>query len=76
MATTLKKRKVCKFCAAKTEFIDYKNIRLLRRYINLNGKIQARCYSGVCYSHQRMLSSAIKKARLAALVPFVRDTAL
>lgn len=69
-------RKLCKFCAAHAEFIDYKDVRILRRYINLDGKIQPRKYSGVCVKHQRMLSNAIKKARVAALVPFVRDAIL
>ncbi|MFH0776813.1 MAG: 30S ribosomal protein S18 [Patescibacteria group bacterium] len=69
-------RKLCKFCAAKTEFIDYKNVRILRRYVNLDGKIQPRRYSGNCMKHQRMLSSAIKKARIAALIPFTRDAVL
>jgi small subunit ribosomal protein S18 len=69
-------RKVCKFCAAKTKFIDFKNVRILRRYINLDGKIQPCKYSGNCVKHQRMLTSAIKKARIAALVPFIRDATL
>jgi len=69
-------RKLCKFCAAHTKFIDFKNVRILRRYINLNGKIQPRRYSGNCVKHQRMLASAIKKARIAALAPFVRDAIL
>ncbi|MCF7845681.1 MAG: 30S ribosomal protein S18 [Candidatus Peribacteraceae bacterium] len=69
-------RKLCKFCAAKSEFMDYKNVRILRRYINLDGKIQPRRYSGVCVKHQRMLASAIKKARIAGLIPFIRDAAL
>lgn len=67
-------RKICKFCAAHTKFVDYKNIRILRRYINLDGKIQPRRYSGVCNAHQRALVSAIKKARIVALLPFVRDS--
>jgi small subunit ribosomal protein S18 len=69
-------RTLCKFCAAHAEFIDYKNIRVLRRYINLDGKIQPRKYSGVCVKHQRMLASAIKKARIVGLAPFVRDAVL
>ncbi len=69
-------RKVCKFCADKTKFVDFKNIRILRRYINMGGKIQPRKYSGNCQKHQRMLTSAIKKARIAALVPFVRDAVI
>jgi small subunit ribosomal protein S18 len=69
-------RVVCKFCSAKTQLIDFKNVRILRRYINLDGKIQPRKYSGNCLKHQRMLVSAIKKARIVALVPFVRDAVL
>ena len=69
-------RKICKFCATKTKFIDFKNIQIIRRYINLNGKVQARRYSGNCLKHQRMLASAIKKARIVALVPFVRDATI
>lgn len=64
--------KICKFCAQKAKFIDFKNVPVLRRYVNLNGKIQPRRYSGVCLKHQRSLSSAIKKARILALLPFVR----
>ena len=75
-ATSNEKRKVCKFCATKTKFIDYKNVRILRRYINLDGKIQPRKYSGVCISHQRELSKAIKRARVAGLIPFIRNTEL
>ncbi|MFH0834194.1 MAG: 30S ribosomal protein S18 [Patescibacteria group bacterium] len=69
-------RCICKFCAAKTEFIDYKNVKVLRRYINLDGKIQPRRYSGVCLKHQKMLANAVKKARHTALVPFIRDASL
>jgi small subunit ribosomal protein S18 len=69
-------RTLCKFCAAHAEFIDFKNVKVLRRYINLDGKIQPRRYSGNCVKHQRMLASAIKKARITALVPFVRDAVL
>ncbi|MDD3066808.1 MAG: 30S ribosomal protein S18 [Candidatus Gracilibacteria bacterium] len=69
-------RKVCKFCATKAEDIDYKNIRILRRYINLSGKIQPRRYSGVCPGHQRLLATAIKRARVAALIPFVSSPEL
>ncbi|MFH1375995.1 MAG: 30S ribosomal protein S18 [Patescibacteria group bacterium] len=71
-----KTHKICKFCVTHANFIDYKNIRVLRRYINLDGKIQPRRYSGVCPAHQRLLASAIKKARIAALVPFVRDAVI
>jgi small subunit ribosomal protein S18 len=72
MVNLKKSRKICKFCAQKAKFIDYKNVCVLRRYINLNGKIQPRKYSGICLKHQRLLSSAIKKARIVALIPFIR----
>ena len=73
MARKVATRKICKFCVNHAKTIDYKNVRILRRYINLDGKIQPRKYSGNCVKHQRMLTSAIKKARVVALVPFVRD---
>lgn len=72
MTALVKPPKICKFCAQKVKLIDYKCIRILRRYVNLNGKIQARRYSGVCLKHQRKLSTAIKRARIGALLPFVR----
>lgn len=65
-------RAVCKFCTQNATFIDHKNIRILRRYVQSNGQIQPRRYSGVCSAHQRHLSTAIKRARMIALVPFVR----
>lgn len=69
---TIKRRRICKFCATKVKHIDYKNIRILRRYVSMHGKIQPKYYSGVCAKHQRGLSNAIKTARIAALLPFVR----
>lgn len=69
---TKRARAICKFCAAKTEFIDYKNVRIIRRYIQVSGKLQPARYSHVCAGHQRMLTSAAKNARMAALIPFVR----
>jgi len=69
---TKRARAICKFCTAKTKFIDFKNVRILRRYVQSGGSIQPSRYSGVCSSHQRMLGSAIKKSRMVALIPFVR----
>ena len=54
--------------------IDYKNVDLLQRYTTERGKIIATRLSGNCAKHQRMVSNAIKKARLAALLPFVKVT--
>lgn len=65
------RRKFCKFCSEKTEFIDYKDIRLLRSYITERGKIFSRRMTGTCAKHQRELSEAIMRARNIALLSFV-----
>lgn len=64
------KKKVCAFCAEKTEGIDYKDTAKLKRYITEKGKIIPRRTSGVCAKHQRDLATAIKRARVMALLPF------
>ncbi len=64
------RRKVCAFCQAKTETIDYKDIATLKRYITEGGKILPRRMTGVCAKHQRVLAKAIKRARLVDLLPF------
>ena len=63
-------RKVCHFCKDKVEFIDYKDISRLRRYINDRGKITSRRSTGTCTAHQKHLTTAIKRARNMALLPF------
>lgn len=65
------KRKVCFFCRDKVMFIDYKDPAKLRPYISDRGKISPRRKSGACARHQRALSTAIKRARHLALLPFV-----
>ena len=67
------KRKVCFFTVNKIEFIDYKNIQLLRRFITDRGKILPRRTTGTSAKYQRMLSQAIKRAREITLLPFVAD---
>ena len=64
------KRKVCEFCKDKIDEIDYKDVARLRRYITEKGKIIPRRLSGLCAKHQRSLSTAIKKARVMALLPY------
>ena len=64
------RRKVCAFCQEKVQFIDYKDVNRLKKYITAGGKILPRRMSGVCAMHQRELSNAIKKARIVALLPF------
>ena len=67
------RRKVCGFCADKTEYIDYKDTMKLRKYVTERGKIAPRRMSGVCAKHQRELAIAIKRARVVALLPYVSD---
>lgn len=64
------KKKVCQFCVDKAADIDYKDVSKLRRYITEKGKIIPRRTSGVCAMHQRALTTAIKRARYMALLPF------
>jgi small subunit ribosomal protein S18 len=67
------KRKVCYFTVQKIDFIDYKNVALLRRFVSERGKILPRRTTGTCAKYQRQLSTAIKRAREIALLPFVAD---
>ena len=64
------RKKVCVFCQEKVEAIDYKDVARLRKFITEGGKIVPRRMSGTCAKHQRELSKAIKRARVAALLPF------
>ncbi len=67
------KRKVCRFCQGNVKEIDYKNVDILKRYIFERGKISPRRITGTCAFHQRRLSTAIKRARLLALLPYIAD---
>ncbi len=67
------RRKVCAFCVDKIEYIDYKDVNRLRRFVNERGKIVPRRMSGNCAKHQRQLSEAIKRARAIALMPYSVD---
>jgi small subunit ribosomal protein S18 len=67
------RKKVCAFCSDKTEFIDYKDINKLRKYVTERGKILPRRISGTCAKHQRELTSSIKRARNIALLPFTTE---
>lgn len=64
-------KRFCRFCADKTAFIDYKDIKTLRGYLSERGKITARRMTSTCAKHQRELTTAIKRARTMALLPFV-----
>jgi small subunit ribosomal protein S18 len=68
-----RRKRVCKFCVEKLEYIDYKDVKMLQQFIPERGKILPRRISGVCAMHQRKLQTAIKRARLLALLPYVTD---
>jgi small subunit ribosomal protein S18 len=71
--TFFRRRRVCKFCVEKIDYIGYKDVKLLAPFIPERGKIQPRRISGVCATHQRALQTAIKRARALALVPYTTD---
>jgi len=71
--TFFRRRRMCKFCVEKIDYIGYKDVKLLAPFIPERGKIQPRRISGVCATHQRALQTAIKRARQIALVPYVTD---
>lgn len=66
-------KKACVLCAKGVDHIDYKDVELLQKYINFNCKIVPRRISGCCAKHQRMVSNAIKRSRIVALTPFVKE---
>ncbi len=68
-----KRRKVCRFSAEHIEYIDYKDVKLLQQYILERAKILPRRISGTSARHQRMLRTAIMRARHLALLPFTTD---
>ena len=69
----MRKRKVCQFCADKTLKIDYKDVETLKKYTTERGKILPRRITGTCTMHQRAVTTAIKRARTVALLPFDAD---
>jgi len=66
-------RKVCEFCVDKNLTIDYKNIDMMRKYINDRGKIKPRRATGCCAKHQRKVTTQVKRAREVALIPYTTD---
>ena len=67
------RKKVCAFCQNKVEDIDYKDINKLNNYTSDRGKILPRRVTGTCAKHQRELTTAIKRARYVALLPYTSD---
>lgn len=66
-----RRRKPCRLCIDKVETVSFEDVGRLRRYVTDRGKIIPRRVSGVCAKHQRQLSTAIKRARELALLPYV-----
>ena len=69
----VKRRRVCVYCVDKVSVIDYKNTEKYRRFLTERGKISPRRNSGVCAKHQRVLASAIKRARYIGIIPHCID---
>lgn len=67
------RKKVCYFTKNNITYIDYKDVELLKRFISSNGKIMPRRVTGTSAKYQRMLATAIKRARQMALLPYVAD---
>ena len=65
-----RKKKVCRFCVERIDFIDYKKAEMLQPFVQDRGKIMPRRMTGTCSKHQRWLGVAIKRARNIALLPF------
>ena len=63
-------QKPCPFCKGQVEYIDYKDTKLLRKFVTDRGKIKPRRVTGVCAQHQKDVANAVKRARAMALMPF------
>jgi small subunit ribosomal protein S18 len=68
-----RRRKVCKFCADKIDYVDYKDVKLISQFVPERGKILPRRMFGTCAEHQRKLTEAIKRARHIALLSYAGD---
>ena len=67
------RKKVCQFCADKSQEIDYKDVEKLKRFVSEKGKILPRRVTGTCALHQRKVTEAIKRARTIALLPYTAE---
>lgn len=70
----IRRRKICRFCENKINYIDHKDERLLRRFTNERGKMISRRITGNCARHQRALTTAIKRARVLAIMAFESES--
>ena len=64
------KRKICIFCKERIDYVDYKDVGLLKKFVSERGKIRSRRVSGNCTQHQRDVATAVKNAREMALLPY------
>jgi small subunit ribosomal protein S18 len=69
------RRKVCRFCADKAAKVDYKDQQALKYFLTERGKIIPRRISGNCAKHQREVATAVKRARMLAILPYTAGTA-
>jgi small subunit ribosomal protein S18 len=67
------KRKPCSFCTERAIAVNYRDVGRLKKFVSERGKIVPRRISGNCAKHQRMLTTAVKRARLIAFLPFVSE---
>ncbi|HLG31661.1 MAG TPA: 30S ribosomal protein S18 [Ignavibacteriaceae bacterium] len=74
MKKEIKTKKVCRFTQNNIKYIDYKNVKLLQKFITEQGKIIPKRITGTSARYQRQLALAIKRARHMALLPYVSDT--
>ena len=68
-----RRKKVCQFCADKTQTIDYKDVETLSKFVTERGKILPKRITGTCAIHQRDITTAVKRARVVALLPYSAD---
>ncbi len=68
-----RRKKVCAFCGEKAPKVDYKDVNTLKRYVSERGKILPRRITGTCAKHQRAITTAVKRARHIALMPYTVD---
>jgi len=68
-----RRKRVCRFCSEKIDYIDFKDVSLLQSFVPERGRIMPRRITGTCAWHQRKLGTALKRARIAALLPFVGE---
>lgn len=70
----MRRKKICRFCDNKIDYIDYKDERMLRRFVNDRGKILPRRITGNCAVHQRELTTAVKRGRIMAILAFASES--